>query len=158
VANQLQHSPADVTAQLLRNLGLGVLGSYDSSGNYNGAAWPVQSFGEPEQPDEVITVYDTAGVEEGRTMTDGQIQEHRGVQVRVRSKTFPGGWLKADSIRQALAQTVKLTQVTLEGVNYLVGCFGKIGTIMVLGKDSPDTKRSLFTVNATVALAMYPLN
>lgn len=148
----LAHSPAEVIRYLLIQLGLGT----DPEARPQGL-WPVAAAGELTTPDETITVYDTAGTGDGRTMPDGAAHEHQGFQVRVRSRTHRGGgWAKANVVRETLARSVELTTVTFteDGVTYryLVRCVTGIGSVIVVGKETPTSRRSIFTLNAVVAL------
>jgi len=94
MAGTLAHSPAEIVRQLLVDLELGV--------NPPSAGWQAYSTSEPTSPDNVITVYDTAGRSHGRDSVINDRQEHHGIQVRVRSATFRDGWLKSNIIAQAL--------------------------------------------------------
>ena len=152
MANSLRHSPAEIVRQLLINLGLGVAGSYDSSNRYSGAAWPVTTNSEVDQPDNAITVYDTAGQGDGRSMIDGETFSHYGFQVRIRAQTHRLGWLKADSIETGLSKSVYQNVVTVDGVSYLVHCVARIGDVLSLGKEAPQSIRRVFTLNALLSV------
>jgi hypothetical protein len=137
MSSSLSHSPAEVIAQLLREAG------YTS----------VYTKGEPSSPDSVITVKDTAGTDDGRTMVDGELQQHYGVQVRVRSPEHPAGWLVTNNIRVLFSEGVNQQVVTMgDGTRFLVWAVTNIGQILPIGKDTPRTKRDLFTLNATVPM------
>lgn len=141
----MTNSQAEIAAQLLVDLGFG-------TDPLTFQAWPVYSTAEPSAPDNCITVKDTDGTSEGRSMVDGELQEHFGVQVRVRSTTHPTGWQKALAVREALAKNLYDRTVTIGSSQYLVHCAAKISRVLSLGKDTPSTKRSIFTVNAVLAL------
>lgn len=166
--NVLNHSPAVIVAQLLVDLGLAVAPSYavgqDGIVSYSGQPWPAFSTSEPDFPDEVVTVYDQLGTNSGRFQFSGALQEFYGLQARIRSLDHDGGWIKADSIRRAWAAApgqpapfVYDRTVTVLGSVYLVSCFSNVKEVMILGKDSPDTKRSLFTVNAQARIDVFPI-
>lgn len=138
------HSPADVVRWLLVLMGLG-----SAPG---GGDWPVFAAGEPDLPDNCITVYDTQGTDDGRSQIDGELFSHEGIQVRVRARTHPEGWVKAHAIREALAKQAYDETVVTGGEAYLVHSINRIGNVIALGKEVPSTKRSLFTINATVSL------
>lgn len=141
----LTHSPADVVRWLLVALGLGT----DPEG---GDSWPVFAAGEPDSPDNCITVFDTVGTDDGRVMVTGEAVRHPGIQVRVRAKNHATGWAKADAIRTALAQSVYLEAVAVGGNHYLLHSASKIGNVLALGKESPVSKRSIFTLNCQVSV------
>lgn len=142
--NELLHSPADVVAYLLAELGVG---SQPSAS----AAWPVFVSGEPDTPDNCITVYDTDGNDHGRNMVTGEIMGHRGVQIRVRSTTHQVGYLRADLISETLAEIYDRT-VSISGTAYTVHCFTGIGDVISIGRDRPQGSRRVFTLNALVDL------
>ena len=145
VANPLTtHSPADVIRWALIALGMGSDPGVNNS-------WPIFSDREPTSPDELITVYNTAGTNDGRVMA-GEVQGPRGIQVRVRSKTPQAGWMKADSIRTALAESLYRMTLTIGAAQYLVQSVSKIGNILALGKESPTSQRNLFTINAVTTI------
>jgi hypothetical protein len=139
------HSPADVVRWMIVGLGLGT----DPSA---AAAWPVYAEGEPPAPDETITVYTTDGVDSPRTMSDGATNGTCGFQVRVRSVRHDSGFQKASEIANKLTdpEFVRNLTVTVGASDYLVYSVDYTGNVIPLGKESPDSRRSLFTVNAQV--------
>ena len=106
---------------------------------------------EPSSPDNCITVYDTAPKDDGRSMIDGETFHHYGLQVRVRAKDYRTGYRKAEEIHVTLDEEVRANVVHIDSVKYIVDAIGGT-TLMTLGRDSATTKRSLFTVNALMAL------
>ena len=140
----LTHSPADIVRRVLIDLGLGV--------DPPSTPWPVFASGEPDTPDNCITVYDTAGLDHGRSMIDGELFGHNGVQVRVRSNSHATGWTKADAIQTGMAKSVYQETVTISGQAYLVHAIAKIGDVLTFGKETPTSKRSLFTINALASI------
>lgn len=139
------HSPAEVIRWLLVALGLGTDPNL-------ALAWPIYATNEPNEPDDCITLYDTTGTQDGRSMVDGELFQHFGFQVRVRSTDHRTGWVKAEAIRQALAKSIYQNLVSRDGSRYLVWCAAKISMVLVIGKDTPRSKRSLFTVNAVAPI------
>lgn len=142
----LTHSPAEVVAKLLIDLGLGVDPTLT-----NPPAWSVYSTAEPDAPDRCITVRDTVGRTRPRVM-DGELQDTFGILVRVRSDRHGTGWVKADAIRANLAQSVTLREVTVSGSRYLVYALVGIGPVLPLGSEVPNSKRKVFTVNVEAVL------
>lgn len=147
-SNLLLHSPADVVAQALVDEGVGS----DPSGE---SAWPVFVTKEPSTPDNCLTVTDTTGVDHGRVMS-GELQGHRGVQVRIRARTQALGFRKATALRVFMSEGnaahsgCRNLTVTLDGVVYLLRNFAKIGDVLSIGSDTPNSMRRVFTLNATV--------
>jgi hypothetical protein len=146
MSNLVQHSAADVLAQLLITDGL----TPDPVTNPQDD-WVVRVSGEPSSPDRCVTVKDTDGSDDGRTMTDGELQQHYGFQIRLRGRTYKETMAKAAAVREYLSKSLKRRLVALDGVQYFVWCAAKIGRILTLQKDTPQTKRSIVTLNALLA-------
>ncbi len=146
MSNILANSPAEVIRAVLIGLGLGSDPSSWSAGA--GSPWPVLVEGEPNVPDNLIVVTDTTGQDDGRAMFDGELFTHYGFQVKVRSADHPTGWLRADLIRQQMAQDVYGLAVVIDSSTYLVWAITHIGNVLPLGKDVGSSKRSLFSINA----------
>lgn len=145
MSGSLIHSPSQIISQLLIDLALGTAPA-------DAGSWPVHFSGEPNSPDNVITVYDAAGVSDGRTQVDGQMQEHHGIQVRIRSTNHGTGFTKARAIAVALDESVLLNSVAISGSVYLVYAVSRTGDVIALGKNHPIGDFNLFTINAVVAL------
>jgi hypothetical protein len=146
----LSNSPAEVVRALLIALNLGTDPTPWASGSGN--PWPVVATNEPATPDEVITVYDTVGTDDGRTMTDGESLHHYGIQIRIRSSNHINGWLKSKSILKTISEIFNQHSVTINGITYVVYNFARIGQVIPLGKQTPQSLRSLFTLNCTVVI------
>lgn len=140
----LTHSPAQIIQQMMIDLGVGTDGSLNN-------AWPIFSTEEPDDPDNCITVYDTTGSDDGRSMVDGKSMQHHGIQVRVRSYDHQTGYVKAREIRSAF-EGVLNKQTSLETNLYLVECINKIGDVLCLGQDVPASKRRVFTLNVVTPI------
>ncbi len=151
MTGSLSHSQADIIAQLLIDLAFGTDPTIDGT-------WPIYVTEEPDNPDNVITVYDTVGTSDGRTQFDGEQQIHHGVQVRVRSTTHHPGYDKANDIAVGLDETILRDTVGVASVfgtgtaQYFVDSVSRKGDVISLGRESPNSKRTIFTINATVAL------
>lgn len=150
----LTHSPADVIRNLIIDLAHGTAPSDEDD-------WPVYVGNEPDTPDNVITVYDTAGRLDSKNMTDGEVVEHPGFQVRVRSASqnqYYAGYNKIDAIAKALdavtVATVQVGDVAGTGdATYTVTAATRTSSILAFGAaETGLTKRSVFTVNFIVAL------
>jgi hypothetical protein len=142
VSGLLTHAPSDVLASLLVALGVG-------SAHDAGAAWPVRCEEEVADPEDVITVFDTAGIDDGRTAHGDRVERH-GVQARVRSGDFAAGSAKANAIAIAM-DGVHWREVPHLGEVYLVHTITRTGPPLRLGKER-DSSRRLWTVNALISL------
>lgn len=145
MSGSLTHSPANIIRYLLISEGLGTLPTDSGS-------WPVYYSNEPGTPDSVITLYDTAGRIDGHSQIDGRVIEHHGIQVRVRCANPENGYAKARAIAVALDEDVSFSGVTISTSTYTVYAVTRSSDVLSLGKETPTSKRNLFTVNATVAL------
>ena len=141
----LDHSPAEIVRRVLIALGLGADPQAVSP------EWPVYAVSETNNPDNVITVYNTTGTQSGRTR-DGERQEHHGIQIRVRSAYEAIGYQKARDIAVALDQDVYQEPVAIDGKAYRVHAITRTSDVLSLGRQTPNTERRLFTVNAVVSL------
>lgn len=150
MAGPLSHSPAEINAELLRQW------------DVPSTPWVYYDSNEPDASavgDEIVTMYDTEGMEDGRAMIDGELWNHWGIQARIRSSEHTDGWLHANAIRNFWATQINQAVVAmkdkdgnLDGSRYLIWCIAHIGPVLALGKNVPNTKRSIFTVNAISAI------
>jgi hypothetical protein len=137
----LTHDPADIIRHLIIALGSGTLPSENGS-------WPVFSINEPDTPDNCITVYNTQGSNEGRIMFDGQFVDNPGIQVRVRGVSHAVSYAKAKTIEFKLDTEVYNDTIIIDSSTYLIQSIGRTGMLLPLGKDSPSSKRYVFTLNS----------
>jgi hypothetical protein len=142
----LNHSVSDIIRHLLIQLGHGTLPS-------EGGLWPIYIDYEPSSPDNCITVYGIVGLNTGRTMTDGERQEHQGFQIRVRSAESRECYIKLQGIAISLDEEVILETVTVDNTPYLIAAVTRTSDIGSLGKEEvPLTKRSICVVDGLVSL------
>lgn len=140
MAGILATTPAHVLAKLLRDLGLGIAS--------NGTLTPWQVFvsSQPDQPDKVITVFNTTGRDHGRIQWDGERQGMEGAMIRVRADKESVAWVKVNAIDQHLSRSVANRIVNLDGVNYYVQSITRTGGINSIGYDEGNKLR-VFTLN-----------
>jgi hypothetical protein len=135
-----KHSPAEILQQLMKVA--------QAAGNVGDPTFQIYATLEPDLNDDTVTIYDTDGMSDGRSMIDGELWNHWGLQFRVRSSRHATTWTKANAIRNWLSTGINMAVVLLGGSSYLVWCVTNIGQIIPLGKNVPQTKRSLCTINA----------
>lgn len=145
MSGSLTDSPQYIVRQLLVDLGVAV--TPDGSAT----SWPVYDGSEPDTPDNCITVYGTDPEIQGHNLTDGEVTEQYGFQVRVRSVTNETGGSKAREIAQALDKSVNLTVVTISPSSYVVVAVTRGSGPIPLGKE-PSTKRYLHTINCKASI------
>ena len=149
----MNHTPADIVRHLLVELAHGTLPS--SSGS-----WPIFAHNLPDTPDNAVVVYDTQGVLEGRSGADGGVMdEHPGIQVRVRSSAVNTGNIKAEAIAEALDQNVLNYGITITNTTgtatttYTVHAVTRKSGVLRLGRDNPSSDCYSFTINSIVAIS-----
>lgn len=140
------HSAAHVVQQAL--IALGLAAAPVSSGSQ--PDWPCYVESEPDQPDNVITVYTTTDVDHGRTSPDRERQVHYGVQIRLRAATYAVGYPKARALALALDNAYQ-TSVVLGGTTYTLHSFNRSGGVVSLGPE-PLSHRNLFVINLTTSI------
>lgn len=144
ILQDLFHTPAYIVRTMMIDMDLGAVPS-------TSAVWPIYVSQEPSDPDNVITVYDTVGVKQGRIMFNGEVLERYGIQVRVRSANHVDGYVKADTVKIALDKDVYRRKVQVDDTVYRLHAFTRPGAPLSLGKQ-PETRRDLFTINPTVLI------
>lgn len=143
MSGPLDHFPADIIRQLLIDLGV----SFDVTAT----DWPSFSQKEPDNPDNVITVFDTMGRDLGRTNPDMVRSERYGIQVRVRGGDVDATGVRARSVAMTLDSVVR-RPVTIDTTSYLVLSFVRTGPVLRLGIDAPSSGRWIFVVNGLASL------
>lgn len=146
---QLLHSPANVIAQALIDIGLA---SEVSSVGAIGGDWPVTVDTELNLPDDSITVTNTQGELNGRIQITGEQPEHFGFQIKVRASLPTTGWQKANGLAVALDQSLSHQSVTIDSSIYAVGAVTRKGGVLAIGRELASTKRFLYTINAVVVI------
>jgi hypothetical protein len=139
------NSPSDVLRWLLIGAGVGTDPSLTQD-------WPIYVANDPEEPfgstapDDCITILDTAGEEEIRSQPDNEVFHREGVQILVRAATHPIGYAKAATVRQAIIAVINAS-VLVGTASYFVPNCMKIGQVLPLGRDRPNSARSRFSIN-----------
>lgn len=145
MSGSLPNPPAEIIGRLLIDLAIGT--------DTDNADWRAFIESEPDEPDEVITVYDTANVLQGATQF-GETQEHHGIQIRIRSGNYPLGWAVVNSLR-TLLDTVNNDVVTLGANSYSVHGLHRTSGPFHLGTEQ-ESEREIFTINYTTSLRLIP--
>lgn len=137
------NSPADIIYTLLQDQGL------------IATDWTGYVGFMPEEPDQLICVYDVPGNPDGRIMRTGERIEHPGVQIQVRALSYMEAYEKAVAIALAL-DAVRLVSVAPEsGTSYTVANISRVGTIISLGMETEqDRRRHLFAMNMTMTYSV----
>lgn len=147
----LDHSPADITSRVLIALGLGV-DPDDANEAADLEGWPVHVSVEPDVPDNVITVYNTQGVQHSSNQYDGEVNEHYGIQVKVRARTDTEGWTKAVTVAQTMDKSIYDELLTIGSSNYKLQSFGRTSAVLPIGQDPGVRDTVSFTINGMVSI------
>lgn len=144
---KFQHTIGEIIQHLLIANGLGVDPDILPLGS-----WPVYSPTLPTNPDNLIVSVTRTGKTHGRTQVDGEVLQHYGFQLMIRAVDDRTGDRKAADIRHQMQVGMYQTIVTINSVRYLIPCISNIGEVLSLGIDHPNSKRSLFSLNALSAI------
>jgi hypothetical protein len=136
------HSPADIVRYALVGLEVGTLPSA-------GGTWPISVNKELDTPDETVTVFDTTGKDDGRSMYDGTRDEHPGVMLRIRAQSVPAAHNKASELA-TLLDTLYQEEVSIGEESYLLHSVTRVGN--PIPASDPNSERKLFTVNCLVCI------
>lgn len=155
----LSQPPSNVIQQMMIDLSLGVSPSSKPLGS-----WPVYYSNEPSEPDNCLTVFDTEHVSDGRMMMDGEVNEHYGIQVKVRSSLFSSGNAKASTIAtqfdSVLRRSVTITESSGVGstlYHYLVHSLSRVSGPLHLGTQVDISRLHLFTINFTATISLISI-
>ena len=137
-----------IIRDLLINRSLGEV--YNTPGT-----WPVFVANTPDSPDNCLTVFETTGVQNGREMIGGAYFEQKGLQILVRSNTYPVGDSKARDIAKDFTETLSPYTLFQADSNeyYRIHNISKSSGPIPAGRETEASKRYLFTINFTVTLA-----
>lgn len=148
MSGRLQHSPAKIIQSLLIARALGTSAALDPL-----QGWPVYAPTEPGIPDDVITVTGTSNVTHGRNHNTGQVGEHYGLSIRIRSAIEEDGYDKANEIATELNEDVYKIIVTLETVDYCIQSIRAVNGVLYIGYQTPESKRHVHVLNCLADIA-----
>lgn len=97
---------------------------------------------EPSEPDNTVTIFDTAGFPEQLTFLQGEVYEYPSVQIRVRNNSYTVGWALINDIKTQLHGR---GQETWSGTLYSV--IYTPGGIALLDWDNMDRVRFIINFN-----------
>lgn len=143
----LNHSPAEVTQNVLVALGLG---AYPANGG-NQPAWPVYYDNMSANSNNVINCSDATG-QSYRGNSHGGQNVHHGVQIMVRGGTPRVAYRKANAIANAARQKGRRYVTVTETGFTTTYCFRFVrvaGDVMRVGPEG-NTTRKLYSVNVLV--------
>lgn len=145
---ELEHSPAQITSQLLCEASALFLFSPEVVSD--ASAWVVFFAETPASPRNVITVYDTSGESQGRSQRSGRVCEKYGLQIRARSVKVEDVWKKCVDVKGYLLQSVVRNVIRLGNSTYLIHSFSFRSGPLPMGMD--DSQRHNYSMNFLVGL------
>jgi len=121
----------------------------EMSNPLDGGVWPLYISMMPDDSDvedDCGAIYDAPGIVNARLMREGEVVEHHGVQIKIRSTDYETGYRKIRELALDL-DAVKNQSITLGDNVYTVNNLARVGTIDYLGIEKESKRRYLFTVN-----------
>lgn len=152
MSGSMPDSPEDVTRFALIARGLGTRPS-------TAGVWPIYAEYLPDGegvPDNLICVYGSKPKMQGRIQATGEMQLHFGIQILLRVLNPSAGKTLMNTIQQDLDTFFNNTQVThpISTHVYLIHAFTRTTGVLSLGKESPNSQRSLFSINALASIRL----
>jgi len=142
----MNHSPAELLRASLVGARIGVFPSKTSK-----KPWPVFVGHMPDDPDDVICVYDTAPVMDGRLQETGETVKHLGFQVRVRSFSYRAAYAKITTI-DARLDDIRREGIVINGESYIIAAVTKTSGPLAMGQEPDGKRRENFTLNGTMTV------
>lgn len=147
MSGSLNHSPAYVIWQLLVDQNL-------ATDPDNESTWPAYINNNSHDVDDLIVVYDTQGRDSGKNQPSSELQEHHGLQFRIRASASQDAFSKANAIQQTLDGLTN-ESVTISTDTYTVYSINT-SPIIRIGKEQPEDRLYLYTLNVTAAIRLNP--
>jgi len=148
MSGSLNHSPAQIIAQLLIDLSVGTDPASETT-------WPVYNTSLPDSTssDNAICVYDTTGEMDSRMMIGGEWEERYGINIRIRSSDHVAGVAKMNALAVALDTQVQNAAVAMTTPTsvYAVQSVSRRSGPFDNGPE-PTSGRRVFTVNYLASL------
>jgi hypothetical protein len=176
VSGVFYHSPARIVQAYLieQNVGIdpdgftpvydtGTSGPDEPTGDMVNGMWPVFTSYYPDEPDDIVVLYNTQGRDFGYTQVDSEREEMEGIQVLVRGVNPEYTYLKAHTIALLLDHvtrhflTLPLSDTTGTGPSeciYEIASIARTTNVIAIGRDAPTGKREEYTMNAIVTIRL----
>jgi len=142
-ANYVGIAPSALIANLLVQVAAVMTSPLDE------ADWSLYIGHMPDVKRNVGCVYDTVGILDGRSMRDGRVVEHSGIQLRTRSFNYADAFSKATELRDVMNAILNVT-VSVDSNQFLICAASERTPVTYIGLD--EERRFNFTVNYTVTI------
>jgi len=110
--------------------------------------WPLYTSHLPDGEDvetDCGAIYGTSGTNDQRSM-NGIVNEHPGIQLRIRSRSSETAYAKIEDVAVALDAVVN-DEIAIDGTAYTIQNVSRSSPIVPLGVESGTKRRFSFTVN-----------
>lgn len=147
MSGNLDHRPSKIVKKYLLDQNLGSEVTADDE-------WPIFVDNYPDGSDvedNLICVYNTAGILQDRIQISGEHVELFGIQIRIRSTTEPIGYSKGKAIIENIDKTIKRTSVAISSSNYRINNANRTTDVLRLGPEKETNRRS-FTINYSFSI------
>jgi len=144
--SSLDHSPAQIISQLLKDKGFVT----DPSQNQD---WPIFVSTMPDgvgTPDKAVAIYDVTGIKETSIQRTGETLVHHGINIRARDIDYNSVWKKTKDLFDYLSG-VKYIETVVGGISYMVIAFTHSSGIGFLG-EVESRQRVSFVLNGTTTI------
>ena len=94
---------------------------------------------------------DSPGTQDRRSIRSGEVPDHPGVQIRIRTNDYDAGYAKIEDVVLALDAVINET-VVMGAASYLIQNVSRTSPIAYLGVEPGTKRRMFFTVNYLLTL------
>lgn len=118
-------------------------------------AWPLYIGHMPDNKnvrDDAGSIKDSPGTLDGKDMRSGEVYQHFGLQIRIRSTDYEEGWIKVANVAAGLDGIQSGTSIIVNGTTYSFWNFSRTSTVIDLGREETGKRRERFAVNFVLAI------
>ncbi len=141
-------SPAFILASYVIAEGIGSM-----TDPVDNSDWPLYVSYTPDNDDvktDLGVMYDTSPLKDGR-ISEGEVINHFGIQLKIRTDNHVQGYVKAEEIANALDEVLN-DSIIINSNEYLIHNVSRQGAPISLGVEKGTKNRRLFTVNFLVTM------
>lgn len=116
-----------------------------------GEDWPLFISNLLDTPNNLGIIYDTTPSKDGRYMGSGEVFQHYGIEILIRSVDYETGWVKCNEIAGNL-DSVTNTLVSKDDIVYKIHNVSRMGGVNSLGIEEGTKRRNMFSMNFMVSI------
>jgi len=142
----MKHTTAQILTKYL--MGKGIIETPSKQ-----AIWPgfISHLPGGKDVQQAVALSDTQGMNDGRIMRTGEVIEHPGLQIRVRSRDFETSFQKATEAADSLSSVIRQSVTMKDNTSYLINNVSRFSSILPMGVE-PETRLFLCSVNFTATI------